>query len=112
MKDMLARVFDFIQSRVTGEGLALFINEVFLSHSQYECKMVNTSLKPAYSEQYAIDSPTDVGRITLINVLESTDNGIKIFTTTSVDSDQEPRMYEVFTFDQLQSALDELLKGK
>ena len=45
-------------------------------------------------------------------MLESTDNGIKIFTTTSVDSDQEPRMYEIYSFDQLQSALDELLKGK
>lgn len=112
MKDMLARVFDFIQARVTGEGFALFINEVFLLHSQYECRLVNTSLKPTYSEQYAIDAPQDVGRITLINVLESTDNGIKIFTTTSVDSDQEPRMYEVFTFDQLETALNELLKGK
>ena len=40
MKDMLARVFDFIQSRVTGEGLALFINEVFLSHSQHKCELV------------------------------------------------------------------------
>lgn len=112
MKDMLARVFDFIQAHVTGEGLALFINEVFLLHSQYKCKLVDTSLKPTYSEQYAIDSATDVGRITLINVLESTNNGIKIFTTTSLDSDQEPRMYEVFSLDQLQSALDELLKGK
>lgn len=112
MNDMLARVFDFIQARVTGEGLALFINEVFLLHSQYKCQLVNTSLKPTYSEQYSIDSPTDVGRITLINVLESTGNGIKIFTTPSVDSDQEPRMYEVFTFDQLELALKELLKGK
>lgn len=110
MKDTLARIFDFIQTHVTGEGLALFINEVFLSHSQYECRLAATSLKPTYSEQYAIDSPEDAGRITLINVLESTDNGIKIFTTTSVDSDQEPRMYEIYSIDQLETALKELLR--
>lgn len=109
MKDILARTFDFIQAHVTGEGLALFINEVFLPNSEYKCKLVTTSLKPTYSEQYAIDSAEDVGRITLINVLESADNGIKIFTTTSVDSDQEPRMYEVSSFEQLQVALRELL---